>query len=236
MSTIYYITQNDVEDKETLLNFIYANQNVSYYYTDNFDMDFYIMLAQAGFISVSHSEDDIQYMIPEMQKEYALLDFSDLHISKKVNKLLKQPHLYRFNISNNIKNVVKGINNAHKDNWIKQDYLELLYKLKDYKHPSVDFELICCELFCSETNSLVAGEVGYRINTTYTSLSGFTLKEKRYSNYGKLQMTLLSKYLQNNNFSFWNMGHPYMQYKIDLGAIVLSRSDFLLRWLKAVND
>jgi len=47
-------------------------------------------------------------------------------------------------------------------------------------------------------------------------------------------MTLLAKYLQNNNFSFWNLGHPYMQYKLDLGATVLSRIDFLEKWLKAI--
>jgi len=60
MSTIYYITQDDIENKETLASFIYANKEVSYYYSDNFDEDFYIMLANVGFISVSHSEEGKQ--------------------------------------------------------------------------------------------------------------------------------------------------------------------------------
>ena len=65
MSKIYYITPDDIKDKETLVNFIYANTSVSYYYTDSFDEDFYICLAHAGFISVSHSEDEIQYLPPD---------------------------------------------------------------------------------------------------------------------------------------------------------------------------
>ena len=48
-------------------------------------------------------------------------------------------------------------------------------------------------------------------------------------------MTLLAKYLEKNDYSFWNMGHPYMEYKTNLGANILSRKDFLLKWLKEVN-
>jgi len=235
MSKIYYITPDDIADTNTLVNFIYANTTVSYYYTDIFDEDFYINLANAGFISVSHSEDGIQYLVPEMQKEYAVMDFENLHISKKVDKLLKQPHLYNFLVSNNIDDVVAGIKKYHNDNWMEKDYLNLLHKLKSYKHQHIDFELLSCELKCVQTNTVVAGEIGYRINSTYTSLSGFTTKEKQYNNYGKLQMTLLAQYLEKNQYSFWNMGHPYMQYKIDLGAIILSRENFLLKWLKKVK-
>jgi len=235
MSKIYYITPDDITDTNTLVNFIYANTTVSYYYTDNFDEDFYINLANAGFISVSHSEDGIQYLIPEMQKEYAVMDFENLHISKKVNTLLKQPNLYTFTVSNNIDDVVVGINNYHSDNWMEKDYLVLLHKLKEYKHQHIDFELLSCALKCSQTNNVIAGEIGYRINSTYTSLSGFTTKEKQYNNYGKLQMTLLAQYLEKNQYSFWNMGHPYMQYKLDLGAVILSREDFLVKWLRKVN-
>jgi hypothetical protein len=47
-------------------------------------------------------------------------------------------------------------------------------------------------------------------------------------------MVLLALYLENNNYSFWNLGHPYMQYKFDLGAISFSREEFLKRWLKHI--
>ena len=235
MSQIYYITPADIEDKNTLINFIYSNTNASYYYSDLFDEDFYISLAKAGFISVSHSEDGKQYLIPEMQKEYAVMEFENLHISKKVQKLLKQTNLYTFSINSKIYDVVESIKKYHENNWIEKDYLNLLYKLQEYKHQNINFKLFTCELRCKDTNSLIAGEVGYKINSTYTSLSGFTNKDKKYNNFGKLQMTLLAKYLEKNDYSFWNMGHPYMEYKTNLGANILSRKDFLLKWLKEVN-
>jgi Leu/Phe-tRNA-protein transferase len=235
MADIYYITEKDLENKQILHEFIYTNDSVNYYYSDDFSLSFYIKLAHAGFISVSHTQDNIQYLLPEMQFEYALLDFENLHISKKVKKLLYNSHLYSFSITKNIENVINCISDYHQDNWIEKDYLKLLEQLQEYQHSTIDFELFTCEVKCNETDKIVAGEIGYRINQTYTSLSGFTSKDKKYNNYGKLQITLLAQYLEKNNYSFWNMGHPYMQYKKDLGAKILSRKEFLKRWLLEVN-
>ena len=235
MSQIYYITQSDIEDQNILFNFVYENMDVNYYYSDNFDLDFYIKLARAGFISVSHTEDDTQFLLPEMQFEYAVLDFENLHISKKVQKLLKNAHLFTFSINENLEGVLEGIRKYHKGNWVEKEYLEMLKMLKNYKTENLNFQLISCELKCTETDRLIAGEIGYKIGSTYTSLSGFTTNEKRYNNYGKLQITLLAQYLESNNYSFWNMGHPYMQYKKDLGAKILTRKQFLQRWLVSID-
>ena len=235
MSQIYYITPNDIEDKNILFNFIYENMEVNYYYSDDFSLEFYIKLARAGFICVSHTQDNTQFLLPEMQFEYAVLDFQNLHISKKVQKLLKTPHLYKFSINQDLEGVLNGISKSHHDNWIENEYLKMLKQLKNYDKSDLKFKLISCELVCTETDRLIAGEVGYQIGSTYTSLSGFTSSEKRYNNYGKLQLTLLSQYLKSNNYSFWNLGHPYMQYKLDLGAKILSRKEFLQRWLIAIK-
>ncbi|MCK5111319.1 MAG: hypothetical protein KAQ94_07340 [Arcobacteraceae bacterium] len=235
MSQIYYITKENIEDKNILFNVIYSNKEINYYYSDDFSCEFYIQLARAGFISVSYTEDDVQYLLPEMQFEYAVLEFKDLHISQKVKKLLKQKDLYSFSINKDFEGVLKQIEFYHQDNWMDKDYLKLIKELKHYKDTKADFEIMCCELICKETNEIVAGEIGYKINSTYTSLSGFNIKEKRYNNWGKLQMTLLAQYLDKNNYSFWNLGHPYMQYKIDLGAKILSRNDFLIKWIKEIN-
>jgi len=45
---------------------------------------------------------------------------------------------------------------------------------------------------------------------------------------------LLSKYLEKNGLSFWNLGHPHMEYKKKLGAKVYARQEFLKRWNKAI--
>ena len=64
------------------------------------------------------------------------------------------------------------------------------------------------------------------IGKTYTSLSGFSKKNKEYSNYGTAQLVLLGKYLKDNDFSLWSLGHD-IPYKRALGAEVCEREGFL---------
>jgi Leu/Phe-tRNA-protein transferase len=188
-------------------------------------------LARAGFISVYQEENNVAYLLPEMQYSYAVLDFENLHISKKVAKLLKKD-TYTLKINHDIKGVIQAIKTYHDECWIDGLYEELLYNLLKEEHEN--FELMSFEVW--EDSKLIAGEIGYKIGKTYTSLSGFATKEKRYNNYGKLQLTLTARYLEKNNYAFWNLGHPYMMYKTDLGARVLFRKEFLYRWFREIDN
>lgn len=49
-------------------------------------MEFYIELARAGFISTTYDTEDGLILLPELQYNYAILDFKNLHISKKSKK------------------------------------------------------------------------------------------------------------------------------------------------------
>ena len=84
--------------------------------------------------------------------------------------------------------------------------------------------------------SWLPGEVGYQIGGIYTSLSGFCLRDDNHKNWGTLQLVLLAQLLSRRGFSFWNMGHAEMVYKKRLGACVLSRADFLVRWDQARDE
>ncbi|OCL84071.1 hypothetical protein [Arcobacter porcinus] len=227
---LYEISKENIKDRETLL-YLYENLEENYYLSDDFSLDFYILLAKAGFISTSIFIENKFYLLPEIQFEYAILDFKNLHISKKVNNLLKKDN-YIFKIDNNLKEFFINLNIYHKDNWLINRYEELIYKLKEKKNLD-NFEIMQFSIY--NNNELIASEIGYRIASTYTSLTGFCNKDKKYNNFGKLQMTLTARYLEKNNFLFWNLGHPYMQYKFDLGATLYSRKDFLKRWLSSTN-
>lgn len=226
---LYQITKENLEDKE-VLNYIYENREENYYLSYDFSIDTYIKLCKYGFISTSIELKNTFYLLPEIQFEYAVLDFKNLHISKKVKKLLKQNN-FIFKVNYNLNLVLEKLEEYHKDNWLKSRYKQLIIELfnKDIK----DFQILCFELY-DKNNTLIAGEIGYKIAKTYTSLSGFSSKDKSYDNWGKLQLVLLARYLENNSFVFWNLGHPYMQYKFDLGATLYSREEFLNRWLKAI--
>lgn len=158
------------------------------------------------------------------------MDFKNLHISKKVKKLLKN-NTYKFSKNEKFEEVLDKLSSYHNPSWLNKQYIKTLKEIKRNKQNN--FELISFELSDSLDN-LIAGELGYKIGKTYTSLSGFTSKEKKYNNWGKLQLVLLSQYLEKNYYDFWNLGHACLQYKIDLGAKVFKRDVFLKRWIKSI--
>ena len=206
----------------------------SYYWSDDWSEEFYIELAKAGFISTTHETKDGLILLPELQNDYAILDFKNLHISQKVKKLMCKTN-YKFSMNSRFNEVVEKFSTHHKYNWLKGEYAKLLENLYLNNDKRDDFKIISFELVDKESSKLIAGEVGYIIANTYTSLSGFSSKEKKYTNYGTLQLVLLAEYLQSSGFEFWNLGHPHMEYKQRLGCKTYSRIDFLKRWNSATK-
>ena len=202
----------------------------NYYAYEYFSATMYIKLAKAGFISTTATLSNKKtYLLPEIQFEYAVLYFENLHISKKVKKLIQKDN-FVFEKNKNLNLVIEKIKDFHKDSWINKEYKEMLLDI--FSNKQDNFELLSFELYSKDYSTLIAAEIGYTIGSVYTSLTGFSIRTKEYNNYGKLQLVLLGKYLQNNNYKFWNLGHACLQYKLDLGAIVLKRDVFLEQWQK----
>lgn len=228
-NTIYYLSHDDIKNKNIVYNHIYTDNDTNYYFSDDFSKDFYIDLAALGFISTSTYYQNKLYLLPELQFEYAILDFENLHISKNVKKLLSKDD-YVFSSTTKLDEILDKLDTYHNPNWLIKEYKDLVKDLVNYKHPNINFEIKCFQIKDKNTNEIIAAELGYKINNIYTSLTGFSSKERKYNHYGKLQLVLLALYLKKNNYSFWNLGHPYMQYKFDLGAKIYSREKFLKRW------
>ena len=220
-----YLLSKEQLNKKFISENIYPNKKLNYYLCNDLSLETYIKLCKFGFISTSIILDNNFYLLPEIQFEYAILDFNNLHISKKVKTLIK---------NSNFQSVLNEIKKYHKDSWIEENYEKLLINLNNLKNNNSNFKLVSIELYDKNNEKLVSGEIGYMISKTYTSLTGFSSKSKVYNNWGKLQMVLLALYLEENRFDFWNLGHPYMQYKFDLGAKLYSRDEFLKRWLNSI--
>ncbi len=201
----------------------------NYYYSDDFSAEFYIKAAKCGFITTSMYKNKKFILLPEIQFNYAILDFDNIKISKKIEKLLKTKN-YHFVVSNQLNEVCKRIKSYHKDSWLNDDYISILNRINNKVDD--EFKLLSVELRQKDTNRLISGELGYKIGKVYTSLTGFTTREKIYNNWGKLQLVLLNNYLKENAYSFWNLGHPQLKYKIDLGAKIYKRKTFLERLKK----
>jgi hypothetical protein len=204
---------------------IYKNPELDYFYSDDFSPSFYISLAKAGFITVGAVIENQEFLLPEIQSYYALLDFKNLHISKKVKKLMVKKRFF-LRESEDISRLISHIKSYHAECWIYGKYTKLLLELDISK--SEGFRLAGFELVDREDERVVAGELGYFCNSIYTSLTGFFYRKKEYKNCGNLQMVLLAKRLEGE-VEFWNLGHPYMEYKLALGAKVVSRQEFLKR-------
>lgn len=230
---IYYLNKELLEDNGYFQEVICSNTQNNYYWSDDWSQEFYISLAKAGFISTSYDTKNGLVLLPELQFDYAVLDFKDLHISKNVKKLLNS-NKYIFSKNTQFEKVLDSIDNLHKYNWLKDKYRKLLTSLYISNDIREDFKVMSFELVCSKTNKLVAGEVGYKTGNIYTSLSGFSLRDKEYNNFGTLQLVLLAQYLEQNGYSFWNLGHPHMEYKKKLGAKVYSRDEFLNRFNSSI--
>ena len=60
-------------------------------------------------------------------------------------------------------------------------------------------------------------------------------KKDAHPSAGKIQLCALAKCLEKAGFDFWNLGHPprtdCMRYKAEIGGVVVSRGDFLNRWI-----
>lgn len=209
---------------------IYPNMYKNYYWSDDFSAAYYIAQSKAGFIAVTDYYEEKELLLPEIQFAYALLDFKDLHISRKVSKLLQEKEL-RLEISQDLDEVAGQINAFHKNCWLSPRYLEML---KNTQGLDDNFEPVAVSI--KDKNIPVAGEIGYFIGRTYTSLSGFSSRKKQYRNYGTAQLVLLARFLEKSNIDFWNLGQPYMTYKLQLGARIYERQEFLKRWFNAANE
>jgi len=228
---IYPLRYEDVTDPLILSQAIYPNMRKNYYWSDDFSPEFYIAQAKAGFIAVTDIFDGKELLLPEIQFSYALLHFDDLHISKKVARLLRnrKPKLHITADINKIDTVIHHIQQYHKQCWLTPKYANTL---KETCSVTDNFQLVTS--YIEEYGNMIAGELGYIIGDTYTSLSGFSSREKYYRNYGTTQLVLLAKYLQENGFAFWNLGQSYMPYKFSLGAKQYDRSHFLKHWFNHI--
>ena len=225
---IYNLSLEILEYQDNFERVISKDMTNNYYWSDDWSEELYIKLAKLGFISTTYDTKEGLVLLPELQFAYSILDFKNLHISKKVRKLLHQSH-YKLSFGTHFEEIIQKIGEQHRDNWFKNEYVSLMQKLSQRE----DFDLKGVALLDAKTEELVAGEIGYSIGKTYTSLTGFSSRKKEHRDCGTLQLVLLAKKLERDGYSFWNLGHPHMEYKKRLGAVTYTREDFLKRWQEA---
>jgi len=233
---IYELSLELLQNSNYFNSVIVPNMKINYYWSQDWSEEFYILLAKLGFISTTYETSEGLVLLPELQFEYGVLEFKNLNIDSKVKKLIKEDK-FELSFDTSFNQLLEKIIQHHsKYNWLKGPYLTLMQMLHQKQENYPNFKLHSIELLSKESKELIAGEIGYVIGNTYTSLTGFSSREKRYNNCGKLQLVLLAQHLQKRGFNFWNLGHPHMEYKKRLGSKVYTRESFLNIWQEATKN
>lgn len=234
--------------EEALDRYIYPVLSRTYYWSDKWEEGFYIALARAGFISVCSEFPDAGFLLlPQIHDRCAVLDWADRRVSKSTAAALRPERLeregLRLRITQDIEPVLAGLSGSWgADSWFHPPYVDLMRRLAKSgraggEGPGSSFALYAVELRANGMEAPVAGEIGYVIGTTWTSLSGFMHPDRTlWNNMGKAQLHSLAALLEETGFSFWNLGQALMQYKLDLGARILERRDFLSKWIPARDE
>lgn len=228
-------------EHDVLETHLYPDLRQTFYWSDEWHPNLYVALARAGFIAIAHQHPDAGcILLPELQRSYAVLDWEDLHVSRHVRKILDSERIEREGIELVIgaprPELVDALAAYHgRRCWLYEPYRRLLGRLPT--GPRDDFAIHGVELRSRTRNELVAGELGYTIGGSYTSLTGFCRRDDpRWRHFGTLQLVLLARRLRDCGFAFWNLGHPHLAYKAALGARVLPRPAFLRRWRDATSQ
>lgn len=228
---------------DVLFRHVYPAMTRTYYWSDLWESGFYVALARAGFISVCAEFPDAGFLLlPQIHDRCAVLDWKDRRVPKSLRGPLSPGRLAReglsLRVTQDIEAVLEGLDASWGgESWLHPPYKKLMRNLAESgsasgARPGSDLSLFAVELHARDCDKPVAGELGYVIGATWTSLSGFMHPDRRrWNNMGKVQLHCLGALLESAGFAFWNLGQCQMQYKLDLGARILDRSDFLSRWL-----
>jgi hypothetical protein len=227
---------------------ILERPHLSQYWSDDWSTDFYRAQAALGFIATSYDAGDRILLTPELQKHYAVLVPGQLRRDRGVEKILGSDLVRsldtRLEIDDDPTEALRGLRRAWSDRtWITPPYIDLVLRLadKEEKQRNPGFRIWGVVLKARDCDAAsdglpVAGELGYSIGRTYTSLSGFFRRDRKcWNHFGKLQLHMLAGHLWQRGVDLWNLGHPYMDYKVKLGARITSREEFIPRWNEAVS-
>jgi len=199
----------------------------------DFSPDFIARLMAAGFLVMSVKVDnaadedaasgesaalepDEQYiLLPKLHLVRSALFFDNLHIKKSVRRYIDR---YELRPDADFNFIVDRCRTIHGADWLTDPLIYALMDIRDKNLRGVypmSFGLY-------RNDKLVAGEFGVKVGRVYTSYSGYYDE----SNAGTVQLILASRWLQEHDFAFFDLGMP-MDYKTALGAADISPEDFV---------
>jgi len=214
---------------------IETNYNEDVCIAEGFNPEFAARLMEAGFLvmSMNLAGKDMEpdyIMLPKLHLVRSALFFGNLHVKKSIRRLL---NCYELRPDAEFERIVDRCVEKHGADWLTPPLVECIKKIRKNavlnSHPSPALKpqistpyAYPASFALYRNNELIAGEFGVVCGKVYTSYSGF-YDEK---NAGTVQIILATRYLQEQGFSFFDLGMP-LSYKTDLGAVDISPAEFV---------
>lgn len=225
---------------EDFRNQVCAERDIEMFYSFDWSPEFYVKQASLGYISVAYREGDTTVLAPRLHEEFSLLEWPWLKADAGVRRIFTNGQFERCSprlqvVADPMLVISQLRKTWGRQSWLLPPYIELMDKIASDSVLRRQMSLWGTVLWahCQKCGEYLpaAGELGYTVGNSYTSLSGFFLREKKdFNNFGKLQLYLLAEHLQRKGIAFWNLGQPAMAYKQHLGARDVPCSQFLPRW------
>ena len=218
----------------------------------NFEPAFVARLMAAGFLVMSANirskeEEPVYLLFPKLHLWRSALFFENLHIKKTIQRYLNR---YELRPDTEFDYILGRCIEKHGSDWLTPPLVDCIKKIRcgEGVNRSDSFKSNASDPSNSAVNSLcptpfpypaafglyrggrlVAGDFGVICGNVYTSYSGYYDED----NAGTVQLILTTRYLQENGFSFFDLGMP-MDYKTMLGAEDIDTERFV-RLFRSAN-
>jgi Leu/Phe-tRNA-protein transferase len=169
------------------------------------------------------------FLLPKLHLERCLLDPRTVRITKTARR---ESRRYMLSVNRGFRNVLASCERQHGSDWLVGDLVVSMIALHEQRAVRragfISVELWLCK---DDGPALVAGEIGYLIGSAYASLTGYSVV----SGAGTVQLAALGRLLAAVGVKVWDLGME-IDYKIALGARILSRSRFMPILSRAYAD
>jgi Leu/Phe-tRNA-protein transferase len=225
------------DDCRAIVDFLVANgQTHEFCLAGDFSPDFVARMMEAGFLVMSVNlaqEDEEPYyiLLPKLHLVRSALFFENLHVKKSIKRFLNR---YELRPDAEFDHILDRCVEKHGIDWLTPPLIDCIKQIKELsslhtlpetlgKGSLIPRDCVNPASFALyRDGKLVAGEFGVVCGKVYTSYSGFYDED----NAGTVQLILTTRYLQEQGFSFFDLGMP-MDYKNDLGAVDISPEEFV---------
>jgi len=226
-----YIFMSPQNDCRKIVDVMLATDyNEEFCVADDYSPEFVIKLMEAGFLVMAmdyvfESGEEINVLLPKLHLVRSALLFENLRIKKSIRRYLK---LYELKPDSDFEYILDRCVEKHGADWLTPGLVNCIKKIReltaaDNEKPAPFNGARPVSFALYREGKLTAGEFGIISGKVYTSYSGFHEE----SNAGTVQLILTTQYLQENGFSFFDLGMP-MNYKTDLGATDISPYEFVM--------